>query len=77
MVYVQQCDSAGNKSSNSEVPARGESKITRDAFSLLFCVLKMCNETHRNTLYSLNFNYPYEKCQMLSPLENAFDLSLM
>lgn len=46
MLYIQECDFAGNKSTNSEVPAHGESKITRDAFSLLFCVLKMCNETH-------------------------------
>lgn len=50
MLYIQEYDFAGNKSTNSEVPAHGESKITRDAFSLLFCVLKMRNETHRKKI---------------------------
>lgn len=53
MLYIQQRDFAGNKSTNSEVPAHGKSKITRDAFSLLFCVLKKCNETHRKNNPSL------------------------
>lgn len=49
MVCVQRCAFAGNKSMNNEVPAHGESEITRDAFRLLFCVssVKMGNETRR------------------------------